>query len=127
MIAAVKIAVKNNDIDPDTEILMKKEITGKDSLTKMNNWELAQVLRHLDGGSAQKRRSFPGRPAEMTKYMTKIEAYLAEHKLSWNYAHGIGKRMFSVQRLEWLNSGQQRKVMLALMNYSRKRGNTYDV
>lgn len=52
--------------------------------------------------------------------MGKIGALLADGKLSWNYAHGIAKKMFGVERLEWCDCQQLRKIVAAL-EYNKKR------
>jgi phage gp16-like protein len=45
---------------------------------------------------------------------------LAESGKSWNYAHGIAKRMFKVHRVEWLRADQLHKLVAAL-GYSQRR------
>ena len=50
----------------------------------------------------------------------KIEALLADGKLSWAYGHGIAKKMFGIERLDWCDCQQLRNVVAAL-EYNAKR------
>ena len=50
----------------------------------------------------------------------KIGAILAESGLSWNYAHGMAKKMFDTHRVEWLQTDQLHKLVSALV-YDQKR------
>jgi phage gp16-like protein len=54
--------------------------------------------------------------------MNKITAQLATRELHWNYAHAVGKRMFKIERLEWLNDAQLYKVMQALQIDQNRQG-----
>lgn len=47
--------------------------------------------------------------------MGKIEALLADNKLPWAYADGIAKQMFKVDKVDWLEREQLRKVVAALV------------
>lgn len=58
---------------------------------------------------------------EKSRYLAAIERLLLEKNLPWNYAHAIGKNMFGVARLAWLEAAQLHKVMVALI-YHKRRG-----
>ncbi len=46
--------------------------------------------------------------------MRKIEALLLDNGWTWNYAHGTAKKMFKVDRVEWLSDGNMHKLVAAL-------------
>ncbi len=50
--------------------------------------------------------------------MGKIEALLVDNNLPWAYADGIAKQMFKVEKVDWLERGQLRKVVAALAVHS---------
>lgn len=52
--------------------------------------------------------------------MSKIEAILADLKLSWDYAHNMAKSLAKVDRLEFCNPEGLNKVLIALI-YHQKR------
>lgn len=52
--------------------------------------------------------------------LRKIEAYLAEAKRPWDYAHGMARRMFKVNRLQWCQARQLHKIVAA-MEYDARR------
>jgi phage gp16-like protein len=51
---------------------------------------------------------------EIAGMVAKVGAILAETKKSWNYAHGTARRMFHVQRVEWLRADQLHRLVAAL-------------
>ncbi len=59
-------------------------------------------------------------PGDKQALLGKIEALLADGGYHWNYAHGISKKMFKVDRLEWCDWRQLRKIVAAL-EYNKKR------
>ena len=77
----------------------------------------------------RKHTSYPGRPKNMDdmgkgRLLKKIEALLAEASRSWDYAHGMSKRMFSIERVQWCEAFQLHKIVAALM-YDAKRHGRY--
>lgn len=63
----------------------------------------------------------PAFSADCVALGTKIKAQLAAAALSWNYAHAIAARMFTVKRLEWCRPEQLRKIVAALEYSARRR------
>ena len=61
-------------------------------------------------------------PQETEAMIRKIEAILAEFKLGWDYADGMARRMFGIDRLAWCDAGQTYKVLQALCVYQRRAG-----
>ncbi len=52
----------------------------------------------------------------------KIEAIILDMGLTWTYADGISKRVCKVDKTEWCNSAQLRKVVAALMYHQKRHG-----
>ncbi|HHF7476546.1 TPA: phage protein GemA/Gp16 family protein [Neisseria meningitidis] len=40
---------------------------------------------------------------------------------TWNYAHGTAKKMFKVDRVEWLSDGNMHKLVAALQIAANRR------
>jgi phage gp16-like protein len=75
-------------------------------------------------GPAPARKARPAQPrtTRVTEAMlSKINALLLDMGLPWDYAHGIGKRMWNVERLDWLRQDQLKGVMVALLKKQKKR------
>lgn len=52
--------------------------------------------------------------------LSKIGAILAELKLPWNYADGMARRMFGVEKARWLNPRQLYKLTAALIYHQQR-------
>lgn len=123
-LASIHIAKAQLGMDDDTYRDMLGSfglISSKDASVK----QLDEIIRHLEGKGfeTKKRKSQPKAVTQQkpeTALMGKIGALLADGKLSWNYAHGIAKKMFGVERLEWCDCQQLRKIVAAL-EYNAKR------
>lgn len=59
-------------------------------------------------------------PGNKRPQLEKLGAILAELKLSWNYVDAIARKRFGVERVEWLDETDLRKVM-QMMVYHQKR------
>lgn len=64
---------------------------------------------------------FPGRPTEGPNELAKVEALLADMGLPWSYANGIVKRMYGIDRLEWLETGEQWRGLITALDKEAKR------
>jgi len=93
--------------------------------------KLLDELRRL-GAAAPARKGrkakpgvYPGKPhnfASMPEMITKIEAQLADMKLSWAYADAIAKRMHGVAKVAWCRKPDQlRDIIAALHTEQTKR------
>ena len=63
----------------------------------------------------------PNRRSSADPMMRKIEALLLDNGWSWNYAHGTAKKMFKVDRVEWLSDGNMHKLVAALQIAANRR------
>ena len=59
--------------------------------------------------------------SRMQTYRQMVEAILTETNRSWNYAHGIAKRMFGRLRVEWLHADELHKLVAALSIDQQRR------
>jgi len=60
--------------------------------------------------------------ADRQPQLSKIGALLADMDLPWSYADAIAKKMFGIERVRWLYSGQLQKVITSLIVYQRRQG-----
>jgi len=128
-LAKIHIAKKQLCIDDMTYREMLLNITGRRSAGLLTAVQRAKVLRHLAkaGFKVKRRAACPGRPGNMNhpekgKMLGKIEALLAEAHRPWSYAHGTARRMFNVNRVQWLKPDQLHKLIAALMADARRHG-----
>ena len=127
-LAKIHIAKKQLCLDNDTYREMLLNITGRRSSAALTAIQRAAVLRHLaKAGFPAKKRTYPGRPANMNhpekgKMLKKVEALLSEANRPWSYANGMAKRMFGVDQVQWLKPRQLHKLVAALMTDARRHG-----
>ncbi|MCS4534262.1 gp16 family protein [Neisseria montereyensis] len=118
MIAKIKIAQKELNMADDAYRAMLMRITGKNSCTKMTEGELDKVIAEMQRmGFRPQVNQYGKRPncrSDADPMMRKIAALLAEGNLPWNYAHAMAKRMFGVDRVQWLSHGNMHKLVAAL-------------
>ena len=77
----------------------------------------------------RKQTKYPGRPGNINdvdkgRLLKKIEALLAEAGRPWKYAHGMARRMFTIERVQWCEPFQLHKIVAALI-YDAKRHGRY--
>lgn len=97
--------------------------TGKNSAAGCTLPELKGVidaLRRLGFTPARGRAARPRVAPENRVILDKIGAILADKQLPWAYAHGMAKRMFKRERVEWLRLPELYKLMQALAVYQRR-------
>jgi phage gp16-like protein len=133
-LAAIHVmASKRLHLDRETYVALLQRVAGVDSAGKLDGRGRAAVLdelRRLAGEGQQHMRNavnLPDAPhnvrEEIAGMVAKVGAILAETGKSWNYAHGTAKRMFRVQRVEWLRADQLHKLVAALqISANRRRG-----
>lgn len=130
-LAAIHVmASKRLRLDRDTYVALLQRVGNVKSSADLDQRGRAKVLdelRRLTGEGQQQMRNavhLPSEPQnvrdEIAGMVSKVGAILAELDKSWNYAHGTAKRMFKVQRVEWLRADQLHKLVAAL-SYAQKR------
>lgn len=118
MMARIHIAKKELALDEETYRAMLLAVTGQRSCADMHISDLYKVMEHLkQRGYKPNARKFGKRPnpAKPNKaLMSKVEALLADNGLHWNYAHAMAKRMFGVDKVDWLDADQLWRLVAAL-------------
>lgn len=97
-------------------------VGGLDSSAHMTTDQRNAVLREMarlgfrEDRAQGRKRVFAGRPKNVkaVPMLRKVEALLADGKKPWSYAHKLGKTMFHVDRVEFLNAQQLHKLIAAL-------------
>jgi phage gp16-like protein len=131
-LAAIYVmASKRLHLDRETYVALLQRVGNVSSSAKLDGRGRARVLdelRRLAGEGQQQMRSavpMPDAPQnvreEIAGMVAKVGAILAEMGKGWNYAHGTAKRMFHVQRVEWLKPDQLHKLVAALQISANRR------
>ncbi|MHC1726527.1 MAG: regulatory protein GemA [Syntrophobacteraceae bacterium] len=121
-------------IDDDTYAAMKTSV-GVASTVDLDQRQFNELLRRIGKlrQNARRRQSTPppaARPPLFSKppddkaaMLSKIEAILAELKLSWSYADGIAKQQTrgSIERLRFCDDSQTYKVLQALIYHQKRK------
>ena len=121
-LATIHMGKKALNLDEDTYRDMLEHVTTKRSAKDMTMDDLLKVIQHLDQLGFSK-RNFGNKPkVKLSKeaLIGKIEAYLTEDKLHWNYAKGIAKQMFQKEALEFCTENELWRIVAAL-EYKRKK------
>ncbi len=130
MIAKIKIAQQQLQMADDSyRAMLARLADGKTSSTKLTLQQLDDVLAEM------KRLGFVQKPAQKhgrrprTKdtretIMAKIEAQLTTAGRPWSYAHAMAKRMYKIEKLEWLEYEQLHGLMVALVYDAKRNGRT---
>lgn len=115
-------AKKALGLDDATYRALLQRVAGKASSGEMTHAERNAVLaefarlgfKRADAGD--RKRVFAGRPKNTREVpmLRKVEALLADGKKPWSYAHEMARRMFHVNRVEWLNDHDLHKLVSAL-------------
>ncbi|MBF7689599.1 gp16 family protein [Acinetobacter pollinis] len=121
-LATIHVAKKSLGLDDDTYRDLLEQVTGERSAKHLNDDQLIKVLKHFEHlGFAKK--DFGQKPDvafSKQNLINKIEAILADHKLHWNYAKGIAKKMFNKEALEFCSVNELYRIVAAL-EYKKKR------
>lgn len=123
LIAKIHIMQTEQGLDDTAYRMMLERITGKRSCAKMSPQELAKVADEMQRKARSTSRAgrYPHRRSSADPMMRKIGALLAELDKSWNYAHGMAKRMFGCDQVQWLTNDHMRRLVAALQIYADKR------
>jgi len=131
-IRKIKVAVRQLGLDDETYRALLLRVTGKSSCSQMSIAERGKVLDALQGQgfvpTRQDKSVYHHRPRDTREpaeskgaMLGKVEALLADAKRPWDYAHGLAKKMFGVDRLEFLRDGQLHKLIAALQIDANRR------
>lgn len=132
-LAKIHIAKKQIGMDEESYRAMLQMVAGVESAADLDARGRRDVLDHLRKSGfkplGKTRRHFPGKPdfkslagTGKLPMIKKIEAYLAEAKRGWDYAHGTAFNIYKISRVEWCNHKQLRGVITALEKDARRHG-----
>lgn len=102
-----------------------------DTSAKLDDKQRQAVLdemRRLGAARPGRPGQYPGKPhnfnsSAMPEMITKIEAQLADMKLSWAYADAIAKRQCGIAKVAWVRKEEQLKGIIAALDVEQsKRG-----
>jgi phage gp16-like protein len=123
-LAKIHIAKKELGLDEDTYRAMLQQHGGVASAKDLTPLGAARVLQHLEragfkpkAGHGKRPNAAPGRAA----LVGKIEAQLTAAGRPWSYVDGMAKRMFTVEKVDWLNEEQLGKIVAALAYDAKRR------
>jgi phage gp16-like protein len=124
-LSKIHIAKKDLGLDEETYRSLLKRVTGATSAKDLGPMQVVAVLAELgrlgwQPKSKPKGRSAPNVAPDRAKLVGKIEAFMAEAQRPWEYADGMAKRMFKVDRVEWLDA-KQLGSMVSALTYDAKR------
>lgn len=133
-LARIHLAKKELGLDEETYRSLLKTTTGKDSASAMGPGERWKVLLQLGRmgaksgapAGAESGKPYPGKPTmvpvEAVALISKIEAFLAEAKRPWSYAHAMAKHMFNQDQVHHCDPDELRKIVAALAIDAKRRG-----
>jgi len=126
-LAKIHIAKKELAMDDDTYRVMLQSVAGVSSSKDLTDAGVTKVLAHLQRcGWKPKAAAKVGRKPSVGRgrkaLVGKIEALLAEAKRPWSYADAMAKRMFGVDKTDWLEPEQLVKVVAALTYDAKRNG-----
>lgn len=121
-IAKIKMAQAALGMDDSAYREMLQRVTGRTSSAAMTHQQRDQVLAELVRLGWQA-NAWPGRPknTDQVPMLRKAEALLAQAKRPWEYAHAMTRKMFGVDRLEFLSHEQLHRLVAALQIDANRR------
>lgn len=126
MIAKIKIAQKQLQLDDMTYRGILTRVANKDSCTRCSLKELDAVLKEMKRlgfvATSPKHGHRPSPRCDIVSMMSKVEALLADSGLHWNYANALGKRMFGKEFVHWLGADELHKLIAALQIHANRKG-----
>lgn len=126
----IHLGKKQLGMDDDTYRAMLQTIGGVKSSKDLTPEGLDKVIRHLEKSGAKftaakkhgrKPRNM-GSASDRSAQLKKIEALLAEADRAWEYAHGMAKRMYKRDALEFCDQSQLGGIIAALMKDAERHG-----
>lgn len=121
-------AAKQLELDDASYRSLLQRVTGKTSSADMTTEQRNDVLREFarlgfkQADTSARKRAFPGRPkGDLSPMLRKVEALLADNKRPWSYAHALARKMFHVEKVEWLNPHDLHKLVAALQADANRR------
>lgn len=128
-LAKIHIAAKQLGMDDDSYRSMLWAVARVRSARDLDEAGRRRVLEHLRAAGFEGKRGSarPHRPHNLGAedrgpQLTKIEAMLAAAGRPWEYADGMARRMFHVDRVTFCNPDQLGKIIAALVYDAKRHG-----
>lgn len=125
------IAAKRLHLDQNTYRALLDRVAGVRSAADLDvrgRIKVLEELRRLSGDGARRMVNAVPQPdapqnvrEEVAGMVAKVGAILAEADRGWPYAHGLARKMFGVQRVEWLKANQLHRLVAALSIDQKRR------
>jgi phage gp16-like protein len=127
-LAKIHIAKAQLGLDDDTYRALLARVAGVRSAKDLNKRQIGAVLAEFERLGFQPKpakkagRKAPKSAPDRRAQIGKIEAFLAEAARPWAYADAMALRMFKVERVEWLDADQLRRLIAALTYDAKRHG-----
>ncbi|MDA8483613.1 regulatory protein GemA [Pseudomonas resinovorans] len=123
----IQIARRQLGLDDETYREILKRTVGAESSKDLTPRQVGRVLAELERlgfqpTPATRGRSKPKAADSRAPLVGKIEAFLAEAGRPWSYADAMALRMFKVERVEWCDTDQLRRLVAALSYDAQRHG-----
>ncbi|WHS58644.1 regulatory protein GemA [Pseudomonas sp. G2-4] len=124
-LSKIHIAKKDLGLDDETYRALLNRVAGVKSAKDLGPIKVVAVLAEFERLGWKPKAKPAGRAApnvapDKQKLIGKIQAFMADAKRPWEYADGMAKRMFKVDRVEWLDC-QQLGSLVSALTYDAKR------
>lgn len=123
-LARIHATMAELGMDDETYRDMLEQVVGVRSASKLDRAGRAKVLdrlRALGAKGTPKGRPHNMDSAERGPLLSKVEALLADQKLSWAYGDAIARQMYRRDRLTFCDTDQLRAVVVALTKRAAKQ------
>jgi phage gp16-like protein len=126
-LARIHLAKKQLGLDDEAYRDLLRSTTGQTSAAELDarqRWAVLLAFGKLGWkGLGEPSKGRPAQPEpNKAALVSKIEAQLAEARRPWAYAHGLAKRMFGVDMVQWCDSDQLRRLVAALTYDAKRHG-----
>lgn len=128
-LAKIHIAKAQLGLDDETYRALLARVAGVRSAKDLSPRQMGAVLREFERMGWQPKpaakragRAAPRPSLDRTALVGKIEAQLAEASRPWNYADAMALHMFKVERVEWCDVDQLRRLVAALAYDAKRHG-----
>ncbi len=130
-LAVIHIAKKQTGMKEDeyrallssAGVTSSKNLDGKGFSHVMDRFEAMGFKTTSLRKKAGNRRKVKNLPRSKSAMMWKIEAILLDMNLSWGYVDEIAKKRFGIEKVQWLESEEVRKIMLMMIYHKKRRHN----
>ena len=126
-LAKIHIAKKELAMDDDAYRALLQNIARVASAKDLTPVQAGRVLDHMKQcgwkpKNSKKTGKRPNPPSDKAALICKIEAQLTEAKRPWAYADGMAKHMFGVDKVDWCELDQLKRIVAALAYDAKRNG-----